>query len=231
MRTTQTLWMGLSIMVLLPAAQAQRAEAPSLSLSTAGVVGLSSLPLYNRLSADGRLDIGLRAGLLGVRRPAELTRLVPASGFVPQLEPSAFVSYHLLPQRLGLHSTVRLGSGRDARGMALEVKLSSQFALTDTTQLGLSASSSWLNGSASQQLMGELTGSQAVYTMESPSYGLRDLRAGISLSGPLLDRWSYSAGAHLGRLYGDPRMTSLLSNGGTSSSRTGLVFFNARFAF
>ena len=192
-------------------------------------VGLSSLPLVTRLSSSGSAEFGVQTQLHWVRRAPELTVLAPTAGLTPQLEPQAYLGYQLIPQRLGLQSAVRLGSGRDARGVAVDLKLSSQFALTDASHLGLVASTSWLNGRASQQLVGQMTGSDAVYAMDPPYYGLRDVRAGISLTGPLIDRWSYAAGANLGRFFGDPRATGLLPNGG--NGRTGLVFFNANYTF
>lgn len=152
------------------------------------------------------------------------------------LAPSAFISYSLIPQRLGLRSTVHLGTGWDARGAGLDVQLRSQFAVTEKTQLGLTATTSWLNSSAGQELMGQITGQMngqtggpvGGYALALPASGLRDVHGGVTLTGPLYERWSYATGASLGRFLGDSR-TAAMRFGGNGT--VGLVFFRADYTF
>ncbi len=159
-----------------------------------------------------------------------------ASSTSSDLAPSAFISYNLIPQRLGLHSNVRLGTGWDARGVGVDVQLRSQFAVTEKTQLGLTATTSWLNSSAGQELMGQITGQMngqtgspmGGYALALPASGLRDVRGGVTLTGPLYERWSYATGASLGRFVGDSR-TAAMRFGGNGT--VGLVFFRADYTF
>lgn len=166
------------------------------------------------------------------------------SSTINTVAPSVFISYSLIPQRLGLHSSVRLGTGWDARGVGMDVQLRSQFIVAEQTHLGLTASTSWLNSSASQERMGAITGQMnghtggaiggytgggnAGYALAMPSSGLRDIRGGFTLTGPLYERWSYSTGASVGRFLGDSR-TAAMRYGGNGT--VGLVFFRADYTF
>lgn len=156
--------------------------------------------------------------------------------------PRVFISYSLIPQRLGLHSSVRLGSGWDARGVGIDVQLRSQFIVAEQTHLGLTASTNWLNSSAGQELMRQITGQVTgqggpmdgyagggnAYALAVPASGLRDVRGGLTLTGPLYERWSYSMGASIGRFLGDSRTASMRYGG---NGTVGLVFFRANYAF
>lgn len=205
--------------------------APTLSLWITALA-LSSAAQSQSIHAtpDSALTYGVKATARYDRNTINTTN---TNG---DLAPSAFISYSLIPQRLGLHSNVRLGTGWDARGVGVDVQLRSQFAVTDQTQLGLTATTSWLNSSAGLELMGQLTGQikgqtggpMGGYALALPASGLRDVRGGFTLTGPLYERWSYATGASLGRFLGDSR-TAALRFGGNGT--VGLVFFRADYTF
>jgi hypothetical protein len=215
MKTAPNLSLWIVTLALSSAAQSQSIHAAPESALTYGV------------KATARYD--------GMARTAS-----SISNTRSDLAPSAFISYSLIPQRLGLHSHVRLGTGWNARGVEVDVQLRSQFAVTDQTQLGLAATTSWLNSSAGHEQMGYITGqtvgqvagqavgSMGAYALALPASGLRDVRGGFTLTGPLYERWSYATGASLGRFLGDSR-TAALRFGGNGT--VGVVFFRADYTF
>ena len=188
--------------------------------------GLSSEPLYAHLSGPGSWDFGLQTQLR-LSRPRGLNT---AYGLNEQTGAGSssglFLGYRLLPEHLSLQGAVRTGSGWDGRSVALDLGVHSRFSLTEHMHLGLGISASWMNDRASQQLLGDLGGSPQ-YALDSPTSGLRDIRAGVALNGNWTGSWSYALGANLGRYFGDPRTGAGLGLTGLN----GRVFARTRFEF
>lgn len=159
-----------------------------------------------RFRAGPDLQYGLRLAADFGRKEHRSAVLRGLGDIDTRPEAGAFLNWQALPS-VSLTSSLRYGAGNDRDGLVLDVGVHHRLPLAPQWHLGTSLSATWVNRSYMQSYFG-ITPEQSArsgYAVSMVDAGVRDVRAGVSLTYIVNRDWAVTGAVSAGALQGDAK--------------------------
>lgn len=180
-----------------------------------------------KFKSDPQWQYGLRLAADLGRKEDRSSALHGLGDINPRPEAGAFLNWYASPG-FTLTSSVRYGAGNDRRGLVVDVGARHGLQLAPQWRLGFSVSATYANRNYMQSYFG-ITPEQSAnsgYAVSEVGAGLRDVRAGVSLTHIINRDWAATLGVNATSLQGDAKDAAIVRE---RTPVTGLLGIGYRF--
>ena len=141
-------------------------------------------------NATPKLRLGLGLGMDGGRKESDASDLAGMGDLEAKVTLHASAKF-ALSEQVALSSSLQMGAGNAGKGGLLNVGASYTLPVSERTRLSLNMGATLANADYMQDYFG-VSAAQALtsgYSVYTPSSGLRDISAGLSLMHPINRDW------------------------------------------
>jgi outer membrane scaffolding protein for murein synthesis (MipA/OmpV family) len=180
-----------------------------------------------QFKSDPQWQYGLRMAVDLGREEDRSSALRGLGNINPRPEAGAFLNWQASPS-LTLTSSVRYGAGNDRHGLVVDVGARHGLQLAPQWHLGFSVGATYVNRDYMQSYFG-ITPEQSAnsgYAVSQVSAGLRDVRAGVSLTHIINREWAATLGVNATSLQGDAKDAAIVRE---RTPITGMLGIGYRF--
>jgi outer membrane protein len=177
------------------------------------------------LDVTPQLKLGLALGMDGGRKESD-SRYLAGMGDIAAKGTVNASAKIALSEQWGVSTALQLGAGNTGKGGLLNLGASYSFPLAAATQLSLNLGASLANSDYMQDYFG-VSASQASasgYRRYTPSAGLRDVSAGLSLNHQINRNWMFISGVSTTRLSNSAKDSPLVRKSTSQSAFASVAY-------
>ena len=168
---------------------------------------------------DPALAYGVRATFNPGRQESASVALDGLGNIKARPELGLFANRHL-SRELQLTSSLRHGSGKDRKGLLLDLGANYSLPLSPALRVSAGVAATWANAAHTLEHFGVTTAqaSASGYGVYTPGAGVRDVRASVSITYALSPQWFLSGALSTSALQGDAQNSPLVQRRNSTSA-------------